>query len=119
MEYFDMNPHILEWMSEPFAIPYYSPVDGKMHRYYPDFLVAFRSKSGEIKRQLIEVKPAAQARRSRSRKASTRMSETVVYTINQAKWKAAFEYCAQHEGLEFKIMTEKGDVTADFLKSIS
>ena len=34
--YCDTNPNILRWASEEFSIPYVSPVDNRVHRYYPD-----------------------------------------------------------------------------------
>ena len=37
MRYCDNTPSILEWASEELIIPYRSPVDGKKHRYFPDF----------------------------------------------------------------------------------
>ena len=39
MVYFDRNENVIEWSSEEIAIPYVSPWDNKIHRYYPDFLV--------------------------------------------------------------------------------
>ena len=34
----DLNENILEWGSEEFFIPYRAP-DGKVRRYYPDFII--------------------------------------------------------------------------------
>lgn len=110
MEYFDNNPLILEWASEPFAIPYIKPTDGRMHRYYPDFLVIYRTADGNIRRELIEVKPSSQSRPSRSRNATTRFNESVVYAVNCAKWDAARRWCAAN-GAVFKILTEKGEMS--------
>ena len=42
-KYLDENKNIIRWGSEELAIPYYSPVDKKLHRYYPDFLVEKRN----------------------------------------------------------------------------
>ena len=39
MFYCDTNPDILQWASEEMAIPYYNPIDKKVHKYYPDFIV--------------------------------------------------------------------------------
>ena len=39
MVYLDTNPDITEWGSEEIVIPYVSPLDGKRHRYFPDFYV--------------------------------------------------------------------------------
>ena len=35
----DLNENILEWGSEEFFIPYISPVDHRVHRYFPDFII--------------------------------------------------------------------------------
>ena len=37
MKYCDMNPNILEWGSEEIVIPYRSPLDNRVHRYFVDF----------------------------------------------------------------------------------
>ena len=37
MVYCDKNTNILEWASEEIAIPYRSPIDNRVHRYFPDF----------------------------------------------------------------------------------
>ena len=36
LKYCDTNENILEYASEELAIPYRSPIDGKVHRYFPD-----------------------------------------------------------------------------------
>ena len=37
MIYCDKSPAILEWSSEEYVIPYVSPLDKRVHRYFPDF----------------------------------------------------------------------------------
>ena len=37
--YCDLNENILEWGSEEFFIPYISPIDRRVHRYFPDFII--------------------------------------------------------------------------------
>ena len=39
MSFLDNNTNVLEWSSEEHIIPYRSPLDGKVHRYFPDFFV--------------------------------------------------------------------------------
>ena len=39
MVYCDKNENILEWGSEEIAFPYRSPVDNRVHRYFPDFYI--------------------------------------------------------------------------------
>ena len=41
MIYFDGNPSILSWASEEVIVPYKSPIDGRWHRYFPDFVIKF------------------------------------------------------------------------------
>jgi len=60
MKVFDENPNVISWGSEEICIPYKSPVDGKIHRYYPDFIVELKNKQGEIETLVIEVKPSKQ-----------------------------------------------------------
>ena len=50
MVYCDKQKSVVEWGSEEIVIPYYSPLDGKMHRYYPDFYMTVRQKDGSIKK---------------------------------------------------------------------
>ena len=44
MKYFDLNENVLKWQSEELAVPYKSPIDGRWHRYFPDFLIEVRTK---------------------------------------------------------------------------
>ena len=42
------------------ALPYRSPVDNRVHRYFPDFYIKVQENTGRIKTYLIEVKPLKQ-----------------------------------------------------------
>ena len=53
----DKTDAILEWGSEEFFIPYLSPVDRRVHRYFPDFYLKYRDKNDNIRKLLAEVKP--------------------------------------------------------------
>ena len=103
----DLNENIIEWGSEEFFIPYRAP-DGRVRRYFPDFIMKVRENSGDIKTYVIEVKPAKQTRRPKPRKKVTKsyLYECKTYEVNQAKWKAASEWCKDRQ-VEFKIVTEK------------
>ena len=107
MVYCDRNNRILEWGSEEFFIPYRSPLDGKIHRYFPDFYVKVKTKQNTIKKWVVEVKPKAQTRPPRTPKRKTKKYITEVrnYAINDAKWKNAIEYC-KDRNMEFIIITE-------------
>jgi len=107
MVYCDRNDKILEWGSEEFFIPYRSPLDGKIHRYFPDFYVKVKTKQGTLKKWVVEVKPKAQTRPPRTPKRKTKnyINEVRTYAINDAKWKNAIEYC-KDRNMEFIIITE-------------
>ena len=104
----DLNENVLEWGSEEIWIPYRSPKDGKVHRYFPDFVMKVRESTGEIKTYVIEVKPKKQTRPPKPRKKVTKsyIYECNTYAVNEAKWKAAKEFCDDRK-IEFKIVTEK------------
>ena len=108
MKYCDSNANILEWGSEEIFIPYTSPVDGKRHRYFPDFYIRVKTKTGVLKKYLVEVKPQYQTREPTKKQKITKqyVSEVITYSVNQAKWKAAEEFCKDHLW-EFIILTEK------------
>ena len=44
MVFCDRNPNILKWASEEMAIPYISPMDNRVHRYYVDFIIEVKEK---------------------------------------------------------------------------
>lgn len=108
MSLLDTHPDVLEWSSEEFFIAYRSPVDGKIHRYFPDFYVKKINRDGKIESVVIEVKPAAQTKEPiRQAKPTKRyITEVMTYGVNQAKWKAAREFCEDRKW-SFIIMTEK------------
>ena len=88
-------------------LPYRSPVDNKIHRYYPDFYIKVKEQSGKIKRYIIEIKPKRQTVEPKMKKRKTKgyIYEVYEYARNQAKWKAAEEFCKDRMW-EFKVLTE-------------
>lgn len=107
-KWLDVNSGILEWSSEEIVIPYISPVDGKPHRYFPDILAKIRGADGRIKNYLIEIKPYNQSIEPKVQTRVTKryITEICTWGVNQAKWKAAREYCLDRQWI-FKILTEK------------
>lgn len=110
MVYCDTSPSIMQWSSEEVVVPYYSPIDRKWHRYFVDFCIKCKTATGETKTLLIEVKPASQTKapsKIEGKKPTRRyLNEVMTWGVNQAKWKAANEYC-KDRNWEFKILTEK------------
>ena len=104
MIYFDQRKDVKRWSSEEIAIPYRNPFDGKVHRYFPDFVV----KTVNNDKYMIEIKPSRQAVKPKPPKKKTKsyMRESFEYIKNQAKWSAAKAYCDDN-GMKFKIITEK------------
>jgi hypothetical protein len=113
MRYLDIHPKVLQWGSEELIIPYRSPIDNRIHRYFPDFIVKQINKDGRKETILIEVKPKAQtippdiskARTKSGRQSPKYINEVKTWGINQAKWEAAEEFC-KDRGWKFQIMHE-------------
>lgn len=104
MAHLDKTSGVIEWSSEEIVIPYLSPIDNRFHRYFPDFFV--RTTSGAM---ILEVKPYNQSvmpEKKGNRTTKRYLSEVMTYGVNQAKWKAATEYCMDR-GWKFKVVTEK------------
>jgi hypothetical protein len=104
----DEHPDVLEWSSESVIIPYKSPADMKTHRYFVDFYVKRRSKDGKVDTFLIEIKPLKQRKEpvNRAKKPTKKyIREVMTYGVNQAKWKAAEDYC-RRKGWKFMVMSE-------------
>jgi hypothetical protein len=107
MSWLDRNDDIISWQSEETIVPYKSPVDGRWHRYFPDFIVKVKTRDNKIKTMMLEVKPKKQTQPPEPRKRVTKqyIQEVSTWGVNQSKWKAATEYCLDR-GWEFKILTE-------------
>lgn len=106
MIFFDENPSILKWGSEEVVVPYVSPVDGRPHRYYPDFIIKIKTRDGLEQNIMVEIKPASQCEPPKQKKQTKRMiTETQTYMVNQAKWQAAESFCNRN-GLKFQVITE-------------
>ena len=108
MLYLDEHKEVISWGSEELIIPYRSPIDGKVHRYFPDFIVTKINKQGLKETAIIEVKPKKQTvpPQKQSKVTKRYLTEVKNWGINEAKWKAANEFC-RDRGWSFHIFTEK------------
>ena len=108
MKWCDLNESVMEWQSEEFAIPYKHPIDGRFHRYFPDFLVRIKNKQGILETWVIEIKPLAQTREPKKQKNITKkyINEVKTYAINKYKWEYAEEWCKDRK-YKFVIFTER------------
>lgn len=107
MMYLDKHPDVLQWASEELVIPYRSPIDGKVHRYFPDFWVRKINRQGKEDIVVIEVKPKSQTVEPKIQKKLTKryLYEVQTWGVNKSKWIAAEKYCKER-GWSFAIMTE-------------
>jgi hypothetical protein len=103
----DLNENIIAWGSEEFSISYYNPAKQKICRYFPDFIIKVKEQTGEIKTYVVEVKPKKQTQppKPKSRVTKSFIYEATTYAVNQAKWKAADEWCKDRM-MKFMIITE-------------
>ena len=108
MKYCDINPSILEWSSEEIIIPYYSPVDKKYRRYFPDFFIKSLNRDGTISKKIIEIKPKKQTvppKKPKKKRSKGYLTESKTYVTNHSKWEAAKKYCEKRKWI-FQILTE-------------
>lgn len=111
LQWCDMTPSVVGYGSEELIVPYVSPIDGRLHRYFIDFVVLIRQRDGSIKKFAVEIKPYSQTQMpkvSSKRKVLTESLKNKLDTfyINQAKWEAAKDFCSKHN-MSFIILTEK------------
>jgi len=108
MRYFDQNPNVLQWSSEEVIVPYKSPIDGRYHRYFPDFLIRVKNKEGKLETIMIEVKPSKETKEPKPQKRLTKkyLYEVQTRCIKKSKWEAAIDFCKDRKW-KFMIITEK------------
>jgi len=108
-QWLDANPSVIKWSSENINIQYYDPIQMKNRRYIPDFYMEVLGKEDKIKRYIVEIKPQHETilpvKTSKKSKKTMLMQEST-YLTNQAKFKAARQYCDKL-GYNFRIITEK------------
>jgi hypothetical protein len=100
----DNDPSVVKWGSEEFFIPYFNPIDEKIHRYFPDIYL----ENTEGDKIVLEIKPDKYTRPPATPKRKTKrfLEEAATWAINDSKWKAARNYCKER-GMHFVIGTEK------------
>ena len=107
MGWLDSHSGVMQWGSEELIIPYRSPIDGRVHRYFPDFIIKKKTQDGKIDTVVVEIKPFAQTKPPTVKTKATKRYITEVQTwgINNSKWEAAVNYC-KDRGWKFEIITE-------------
>jgi hypothetical protein len=104
MTVLDLSDDVVQWSSEEVVVPYRSPIDRKMHRYYLDFWM----KRADGQELILEVKPHKETLVPEKPKRMTKRfkKEVATYAVNQKKWEAARRY-AKNRGMKFELITEK------------
>lgn len=109
-EWCDRSPAVLKWGAEVVVVEYFNPVKNRKARYIVDVYIKYMNKHGEVKEELIEIKPLDQCsppKKGRGKKAeSTFLQESLTWATNQSKWEAATKY-AEARGWTFRILTEQ------------
>ncbi len=107
MDHLDRHPDVIQWASEEFSIPYLSPLDNRIHRYFPDFWVKMKNKNGIIETVVIEIKPKSQTIPPTPKTKVTKkyINEVKTWGINSSKWKYAEQFCKERKW-KFQIITE-------------
>jgi hypothetical protein len=78
----------------------------KKARYFPDIYVEYVDNDGKENKEMIEIKPLKQTKKSRAKDSKIRIQENYTLAVNMAKWEAAREWC-RLRNIAFKISTEK------------
>jgi hypothetical protein len=107
MMYLDSHENVLNWSSEEVIVPYRSPIDNKVHRYFPDFVVKMKNVKGMIETIMVEIKPYDQTKppKAQTKKTKRYINEVYTWGINSAKWESAKKYC-ENKGWKFVVLTE-------------
>jgi hypothetical protein len=102
MQFLDTNQHIVKWASEAIQIPYFDPINQRQTYYVPDFFVQYINNKNIIVNEVWEIKPA---KHQLLEHVGKNQYDQAQFIKNQAKWKAAYAYCAQNS-LTFRILNE-------------
>lgn len=113
MKVLDMTDAVIEWSSEEIIIPYVLEIDGKVHRYFPDFWAKVKTKNGTVQEYLLELKPhhetiepIMEMTQKRKKPSKSYLNKIETYVKNRNKWDAAKKFC-QKRNWKFLILTEK------------
>jgi hypothetical protein len=101
----DTQENVVFWSSELLVIPYFDTYDKKMHNYHTDFTAKIRTKTGELKTYVLELKPEKEIIKPTTKNKKRLMIEIPTYIKNQCKWNAAKIFC-EERGATFIVLSE-------------
>lgn len=107
----DNRDDVINWSSEPVEIKYWSTLDKKERKYYPDFYMKVK-KGDSYEEFLIEIKPSEQIKKPQPpKKNSKKALESYKFLAEQfVKNRDKYAYAkkwAKERGWRFVVLTEK------------
>jgi hypothetical protein len=107
----DSRDDVIHWSSEPVEIKYWSTLDKKERRYYPDFYMKVQ-KVDSYEEFLIEIKPSEQIKKPQPPKKNSKKALASYkflaeqFVKNRDKYAYAKRW-AEERGWRFVVLTEK------------
>lgn len=107
----DNRDDVIHWSSEPVEIKYWSTLDKKERRYYPDFYMKVQ-KGDSYEEFLIEIKPSEQIKKPQPPKKNSKKALASYkflaeqFVKNRDKYAYAKKW-AEERGWRFVVLTEK------------
>ena len=107
----DTRDDVVVWSSEPVEIKYWSTIDSKEHRYYPDFYMKVKKGEDIFEEFLVEIKPSDQIKKPQPPKKNSKKALDSYkflaeqYVKNRDKYKYAKKW-AEDRGWRFIVLTE-------------
>lgn len=106
IQFCESCPQVLQWGSEPIAIPYFNRLKNHMSTYYPDYIITIvktnKDNEKHVEKCIIEIKPYNQTIKP-TEQDSRWAKETWITNVD--KWKAAQQFAEKHN-MKFMIVNE-------------
>ena len=106
-QFLDRAPAVIKWGAEVIVVPYFNESKGRKARYIVDVYVKYKNRQGELREELIEIKPMSQVKKPvrGKKRQDVYDNEVLTYVENLCKWTAAKKY-AEKRKWTFRILTE-------------
>jgi hypothetical protein len=107
----DLREDVIAWSSEPVEIKYWSTMDNKERKYYPDFYMKVSRGDNQFEEFLVEIKPADQVKKPTPPKKNSKKALDSYkflaeqFVKNRDKYKYAKKW-ANERGWRFIVLTE-------------
>lgn len=112
-KWLDLNTHVIRWSSEGLSVDYVSQLDGRHHKYYPDFWFEYSPDGGATRQKfVVEVKPKSKLVPPERPKVLTEKTalrykrDAETYVKNMEKAEACKKFC-EANGIRYLFLTEE------------